>query len=136
MTGEEQRIDARAFGKLEAKVEHLVETWKTQDRQATEGRRQLHGKFDELKDVMTKAVGDIQVQVGNLGHRVNEIASDFTKIEPQLILSNNEHQQRVGSKKALAKVWATLIGLVTVAGGVGAAISELVHLLWPVKSHL
>lgn len=133
MTGEEQRIDARAFGKLEAKVENLVETWKTQDQKATDGRRDLHRKFDELKDVMMAGLGAIKLEVGSLSHRVNEIVDDYAKIEPQFIISNNERQQRVGSKKAIAKVWGTLIGLVTVAGGAGAGISELIHLLWPPK---
>lgn len=119
---------------LTARMDAWFALWKTQDTGATDGRRQLYHKFDELKDMVVAELVKLRLEMGNLSHRLNSVIEDVAKMEPQLANSNNERQQRLGAQKRMAKAWGALIGLVTAAGTVGAGIVELIQWLSP-KAH-
>jgi len=128
MTDDERRLD-RAVGALEGEVKTLRSTWQEQDRAATEGRRQLHNKFDELKDETIAALHGMQIRLSEVTNTMATIVSQMAEIRPQLLTSNNERHQQIGSRRALGKAWGALIGLVTAAGTIGAGLMELIHYL-------
>lgn len=131
MTQGEVNEISRAIGAVEATVAQLLRMWEHNDREATEGRRMLHKKFEELKDATTDALSTIRNQVTQINGRVDSIASELAIVKPDVVTVNNERQQAIGSKKLLALIWAALIGLV---GATAGAAVEIVHLLWP-KAH-
>lgn len=142
MTDEGRKIDSmsRAVGSLEGKVESLddkiktlTDNWQVNDGKATEGRRALYHEFKQLKDALVEALGKVQLEINNISHRVESIAGKVAGIEPQVLTTHNEHLQRVGSRKALAKVWATFLGAMTLAASLGAGLATLIQTLWPVK---
>jgi len=57
---------SRAVGALESSVKTLTATWARQDAQATEGRRLLHGKVDELRTQQAILTGQVAQQTQEL----------------------------------------------------------------------
>lgn len=128
MTQGEVNEISRAIGAVEATVAQLVRMWEHNDREATEGRRMLHKKFEELKDATTEALATIRNQVTQINGRVDAIAYELANVKPDVLTGHNERQQNIGSKKMLALIWGALIGIVGATAGVAV---EIVHLLWP-----
>jgi hypothetical protein len=118
-------------GGLTSEVKNLRETWGRQDQEANNGRRRLHEKFDELKDQIVDTFAKFQIDVNRrlfeLEGRVDKIKDELTAIKPTFAALSEEHHQGIGSKRERGKIWGTLMGLVTLGGTVGAAITELVH---------
>lgn len=116
MTAEMHEV-SRLIGSLQSSVETLTRQWGEQDRKATEGRRELYHKFDEIKTEVTELSG-----------RLGRMAEEVTAMKPSVQTFDQLHQQGIGSKKTLALVWAALIGLI---GAVSAGLVEIIHLLLP-----
>jgi hypothetical protein len=130
-----ERETARAIGSLEATVKHLTETWKRQDDEATEGRRRLYDKVDELKVEVSRLashteVDELKTRVINLAGQVEGLEARVTAIEPRAEEWNNQQQQAIGSKKVMALVWA---GMLTFTGAVTAIAIKLLDVFWPPK---
>lgn len=124
-----------AVGGLKAEVKNLRETWGHQDLEANQGRRRLHEKFDALQKQIVEAFTGFQIEINRrmaeLDGRVDKIKEDLIAIKPSILTFNEEHHQTIGSKRERGKIWAWLMGLLTIAGTMGAGIAELVHALWP-----
>lgn len=116
MTGEMHEI-SRLIGSLQSSVETLTRQWGEQDRKATEGRRELYRKFDEIKGEVTELAG-----------RVGQMAQKIADMQPLVETFDEMHQQGIGSKRTLGLLWAAVIGVV---GALSAGLVELVHLFWP-----
>ena len=123
-------------GGLTSEVKNLRETWGRQDQEANNGRRNLHQKFDQLKDQIIDTFAKFQIEInrrmGELEGRVDKIKEDLTLIKPSVTSWSEERHQDIGSKRERGKIWGTLLGLVTIGGTIGASISELLH--WLAKS--
>jgi hypothetical protein len=117
MTEREIHDMSRAIGALESSVKNLTDTWVRQDREATEGRKALYGKVEELK-----------IEVTTLSGRMAFLERGLAAITPSVETFESLHDQGVGSKKTIAIVWTALITLI---GAVAAAGVEIFHLLWP-----
>lgn len=116
MTGEMHEI-SRLIGSLQSSVETLTRQWGEQDRKATEGRRELYRKFDEIKTEVTELAG-----------RVGRMAEEITGMKPSVQTFEQQHQQGIGSKKTVALIWGVIVGFIT---AVSAGAVELIHLYWP-----
>lgn len=110
----------RVIGELTSKVGTLTSNWETNDREATEGRRILHGKFDQLKNETIK-----------MAARVEHLAAEVATMKPSVVTFDQQHQQNIGSKKTLAVIWSAMFAF---AGAVGAAAIKLIDLFWPPKT--
>jgi len=64
---------SRAIGSLESSAKTLTTTWAEQDREATEGRRLLHAKIDDLKS-----------QQATLAAQVAQQTSKLAEVEPAI----------------------------------------------------
>lgn len=90
---------SRSIGGLESTVKTLVSTWQAQEVNASQGRRDLHHKFDTL-----------QVDVHNLGSQVAAALTDITEIKPSVKAFENAREQAKGAQKLGKFVWGALFG--------------------------
>jgi hypothetical protein len=106
-------------GGLKNAVETMTRLWQSQEVAATEGRRQLHLKFDSLKD-----------EVRTLTGRVDQMGKDIALIEPSVKGFNDEKLRDEGAKR-LGKTIIAIGGtaITAVAGAVGYGIHELIGYL-------
>lgn len=116
MTGEMHEI-SRLIGSLQSSVETLTRQWGEQDRKATEGRRELYRKFEEIKSEVTQLAG-----------RLTNMAEEIGRMRPSVQTFDKMRQQGIGSKKTLALMWVGFIGLI---GAMSAGAVELIHIFWP-----
>ena len=85
------------LGALRQAVDNLTTTWREQDRQATEGRRELHRKFDTLKDEMRAISGKLEM-----------LARDVLKLEPVVQRFEIARHRSAGARWVLGIVWGAL----------------------------
>lgn len=107
----------RVIGELTSKVATLTSTWEHNDREASEGRRRLHAKFDEIKGEMVKVTA-----------RVDNMAAEIATMKPSVETFDQQHQQNIGSKKTLGAIWGALFALAGAAGAIGV---KLLEMFWP-----
>lgn len=110
---------SRALGKVEAIVSALTETWQRQDDEATEGRRLLHNKMDELKQ-----------QQAILTTKVQQQTEKLAEIEPAIKRFEAQRQRSEGARSMAKLLWG---GLLAFATGLGYAAHELIVIFWPPK---
>lgn len=115
---------SRALGSLEASVKNVTDTvasmtmaWAEQERNATDGRRVLHKKMDDIKD-----------DVSSLAGRVNNMAKEMSEISPAVKEFRNQRERAKGAREFGRWIWGALL---TAAGLMGWAISEWLHLPRP-----
>lgn len=101
---------ARTIGGLESTVKNLVTTWQSQEASASQGRRDLHRKVDELRE-------DLH-QVGN---QVAGALKDIADIKPSVEAFENAKAQAIGAQKLGKWIWAALP---FAGGGIGWAIAN------------
>ena len=107
---------SRALGGLQATVASLTSMWERNDREATEGRRRLYVKVDEMKD-----------SLGVLSSRVESLSTDVAAMKPTVRIFDTQHQQGIGTKKTIAMIWSIIVAFI---GGTAAIVVELIHQLW------
>lgn len=110
---------SEAIGGLRATVEHLTETWQRQDREATEGRRRLHEKIEELTQ-----------QQQHLTSTVAQQASELAEVKPAIKRFEAQRQREEGARSLIKVLW---MGIVAFATGLGYAAHELLIYFWPPK---
>lgn len=111
------------LGALRASVDNLLTTWGEKDRQATEGRRELYRKFDELKD-----------EVRDTSAKLESLARDFLKMEPAVQRFEIARHRSAGANWALRMVWSALIaGVGAIAYVLHEWAGTLISLFWPPK---
>jgi chromosome segregation ATPase len=111
----------RTIGRLQASIENLTKTLGEQDREATEGRRELHRKIEELKNKVVRIATELQ-----------KLSEDFTKMEPSIVRFEQRRQRSIGERGVInvviKLVWGALIAGI---GAVSYVISDFIHILWP-----
>lgn len=108
---------SRAIGSLESSVKTLTTTWAEQDREATEGRRILYGKVDELKGTQA-----------SLAATVATLTGEFAEIKPAIQRFERERQRREGARSLMALIWTSIVAF---AAGLGYVGHELLIYFWP-----
>lgn len=93
---------SRTIGGLESTVKTLVSTWQSQEATASQGRRDLHQKFEALAE-----------KVGAMAAKVDTAIKDITEIRPSVEAFESAKAQAIGAQKLGKWIWAAL----TVAGG-------------------
>lgn len=96
---------SRSIGGLESTVKTLLTTWQSQDASASQGRRDLHQKFDAVRQ-----------EVSGLAAQVATAVKDIADIKPSVEAFKNARQQAQGAQKLGKFIWA---GLVFSGGGIG-----------------
>lgn len=102
------------IGGLKAAVEMMTTTWQSQEKSATEGRRALHDKFDELSKDVIRLAGEVE-----------NVSKDLALIKPAVDAFKTARDRQDGAQRMGRLVWAAFIGI---AGAVGGVIVELLHL--------
>lgn len=102
------------IGGLKKSVEILTSTWQQQEQAATEGRRVLHSKFDDVRNEVTKLTG-----------RVDQMSKDIAEIQPAIDAFKSARERQLGAQWMGKLIWMAFIGM---AGAAGAAITELLRL--------
>lgn len=117
MTGGEIHQVSAELGGLKAAVEMMTTTWAAQEKSATEGRRQLHTKFDDIRNEVTKLAG-----------RVDQMGQNLSEIKPAIEVFKLARERQLGAQWMGKLIWMAFIGI---AGAAGAALAELLHLRHP-----
>lgn len=131
MTDQEVDRVSSAIGALRATVEHLTRQWEVNDRNASEGRRQLHGKVEDLAKEVIRLASRVDTMADELKlmkpavGRVEHIQDDVNAMKPQVAIFDQQHQQGIGSKRMLTLIWTGI------AAFIGAATTFLFHTIWP-----
>lgn len=111
------RETIKSIASLESTVKHLTDTWSTQDREATEGRRQLHRKVDALVE-----------RQGSLEATVRQQTSELAEIKPAIKRFEADRQRQEGMASLFKVMW---MGVVAFATGLGYAGHELLRYFFP-----
>src|ERR1700726_2929181 len=110
---------SRAIGSLESSVKTLTETWQRQDREATEGRRALHKKVDDLTSQQHALTATVEQQTRELA----EIKPAIQRFEAQRL-------REQGQRSLVKVIWAAFVAF---AAGLGYVGHELLQIFWPPK---
>lgn len=113
MTGGEIHQVSSEIGGLKASVELMTSTWQQQEQSASEGRRALHAKFDDVRNEVTR-----------LATRVDQMGRDISEIKPAIDTFKSARERQLGAQWMGKLIWLAFIGI---AGAVGAAITELIR---------
>lgn len=101
------------IGGLKKSVEILTSTWQQQEQAATEGRRTLHTKFDDVRNEVTKLAG-----------RVDQMSADMAEIKPAIDTFKSARERQLGAQWMGKLIWVAFIGI---AGAIGGLIVEFLH---------
>ena len=112
--GEVHQISMK-LGQLSNAVEFMTDMWKTQEQQATAGRKSLHDKFEHFRD-------EIGLQMAGLSIRVDRLVDTMQKIEPAVKKYEDDKIRADGAKTFGARIWMVTTG---VAGAVGWGLHEV-----------
>lgn len=88
---------SRTLGGVESTVKSLVSTWQSQEASASQGRRDLHQKFEALAD-----------KVSGLSAKVDTAIKDITEIKPSVQAFEDAKQQAKGAQTLGKIIWAIL----------------------------
>ena len=101
---------SRSIGGLESTVKSLVTTWQAQEANASQGRRDLHQKFDSISEKVT-----------GLSATVAAAVKDITDIKPSVQAFNDAKQQAKGAQMLGKVIWSILF---LTGGGLGWVIAN------------
>jgi hypothetical protein len=101
---------SRSIGGLESTVKTLVSTWQSQEVTASQGRRDLHQKFEVLRN-------DVHSLAGQIAGALKDIAD----IKPSVHAFENAKEQAIGAQKLGKIIWGALFFM---GGGVGWMIAN------------
>lgn len=105
---------SRSIGGLESTVKSLVSTWQSQETNASQGRRDLHTKFDALSEKVTV-----------MAAKVDTAIRDITLIKPSVEAFENAKAQAIGAQKLGKWIWAALP---FAGGGIGWMIANWISI--------
>lgn len=94
---------SRTIGGLESTVKSLVQTWQTQEASASQGRRDMHQKFDAVR-----------LEWAGLAASVANAVKEIDEIKPSVRAFENAKQQAKGAQFIGKFIWAGL----PIGGGV------------------
>lgn len=107
MTSGEVHEVSRIIGGLQTAVENLTTQWAEQDRQATEGRRIMHDKIDNLNISVISAQGDITA-----------LKREMAEIKPTVRAGEAAQLEGAGMRKLLRMLWQVIYALLCASGGI------------------
>jgi hypothetical protein len=117
MVQNQLNILTMTVGELRNAVENLTSNWVRQDQAATDGRKVIHDKIDEVRD-----------NVIDLTHRVEGVEKEVKIIQPSIKIFNDEKLRDEGARSLGKLLWAAIL---TGAGLIGWGLHEwfayLVH---------
>jgi outer membrane murein-binding lipoprotein Lpp len=108
-----------SVGSLQKSIESLNTTWGEREKSASEGRRVVHAKVDELRDDVTR-----------LSAEVENVSKDLSAIKPAIDDFKAARNQQIGAQKLGKVLWGAFLAA---AGGAGYLIGEWLHIFWPPK---
>lgn len=109
---EHRNILLRAFGNLEGTVASMATQWRAQEKAATESRRNLYEKFEELLG----RVSALSNNIGNVQQDVAELKNDIeTKIMPSIEAYTIKQAEKRGAQNMGKLLWVGLLALVSAA---------------------
>ena len=111
--------------KLEGTVATLTETWRVQEASASEGRRQLHVKFDDLKDKITSDMTAVKTDLHDMKQGVAEITTEMADMRPKVENLEAIRLQAKGAGVIVKVVYAGIAGLIGAALGVFGYMARL-----------
>lgn len=114
---ESERDTIKSISAMETTVRHLTETWQRQETEATEGRRRLHAKIDDLKSSQE-----------DLENTVRQQTSEISEIKPAIKRFEEQRQRQEGAASMFKVLW---MGVVAFATGLGYAGHELLQYFFP-----
>lgn len=103
------------IGGLKKAVEMMTTTWQQQELAATEGRRALHARFDDVRNEVTKLTG-----------RVDQMAVEMSEIKPAIDTFKSARERALGAQRLGKIIWGAFIAL---AGLAGMALGEIFHIV-------
>jgi chromosome segregation ATPase len=107
---------SEAIDGLKQTVQNQMTMWANQEKNASEGRRILHDKVEDLKDTVTDVV-----------NRVASVETKLTEIKPEVQEFKNQREQQKGAMKLGKVLWTAMLAG---SGTMGAAIGWGVHQLF------
>lgn len=111
---------SRSIGGLESTVKTLVTTWQSQELSASQGRRDLHIKFDALSEKVT-----------GLSAKVDEAIRDITDIKPSVEAFDIAKERAKGATMLGRYMWLALLASAAFVGWLvanwGPILSRLPH---------
>jgi hypothetical protein len=113
--------------KLEGTVATMTEAWRTQELSASEGRRQLHNKFDDLKDKVTNDLTAVRLDAHDTKQTVAEIGNDIAEIRPEVETLKAIRLQAKGAGIVVKIIYAGIAGLIGAAVGAFGYMLHLSH---------
>ncbi len=105
---------SRSIGGLESTVKTMVSTWQSQEASASQGRRDLHQKFDALADKVTGLAGKVDAAI-----------RDITEIKPSVAAFEDAKAQAIGAQKLGKWIWAALP---FAGGGIGWMLAHWINI--------
>lgn len=106
---------------MRQQVAGLMTQWGHQESVASAGRQKLYDKVEAMR-------GEVAV----LTERVNGISEKYSGLSTTVQTVNDDHREKIGSRKTVAAVWFAIVGL---SGTFGAILIKILETLWPVKPH-
>jgi Protein of unknown function (DUF1515) len=100
---------SRAVGALEGTVKNMTDQWARQEAAASEGRRVVHEKLDEVKETQTRTTAELQ-----------QLKDEFAILKPAITAFQKKQDEAEGMKNLGKILW---LGM----GGIAAAVGYLVH---------
>lgn len=134
MAGNDDGHVREELGALREAVDSLIRTWSEQDRKATDGRREVYHKLEELRNEGNRKFEELKDEVRETSSEVKTLARDFLEMKPIVRGFEIARHRSAGARWVLRGLWGAL------ATGV-AAIAYVLHdwagvimgLLWPPK---
>lgn len=124
---EQDHILLRAFGNLEGTVASMATQWREQERHASDGRKHLHDKFEELLGkvlVLSNTVNNVQQDVAELKNDIE------TKVMPPIAESKEKQAEKRGARHVGKMLWVGALAMVSAAS---YGIHQLISWLFPIK---
>lgn len=97
---------SRSIGGLESTVKTLVSTWQSQEASASQGRRDLHQKFEALSE-----------KVSAMAAKLDTVIRDVASIKPSVEAFEDAKEQAIGAQKLGKGIWAALLFVGAGGGG-------------------
>ncbi|WP_309142424.1 DUF1515 family protein [Bradyrhizobium sp. sGM-13] len=104
---------SRSIGGLESTVKTLVSTWQSQEIQASQGRRDLHQKFDALSEKVSVLAGKVEAAI-----------KDITEIKPSVEAFETAKERAVGASMFGKVLWGIAVFM---SGGFGWILSNWIN---------
>jgi uncharacterized protein YoxC len=105
MNGPEVHDFSRALGSLEASVTNLTRTCAQQEQTASDGRRALHLKMDDIKEDLSK-----------LTSRVDGMAKEMSEVSPAVEEFKQQRERAIGALNFGKWMWGAMIAAAGLAG--------------------